>query len=46
MMIDGIEAGKARVFIGSDASGLDKIMRLMPVKGAEIIAKQMKDLLK
>ena len=46
IMIDGIEAGKARVFVGSDASGLDKIMRLMPVKGAAIIANQMKDLLK
>jgi NADP-dependent 3-hydroxy acid dehydrogenase YdfG len=46
IMIDGIEAGKARVFVGSDASALDKIMRLMPVKGAEIIANKMKDLLK
>lgn len=46
IMIDGIEAGKARFFVGSDASGLDKIMRLMPVRGAAIIANQMKDLLK
>jgi len=46
IMVDGIEAGKARVFVGSDASVLDKIMRLMPVKGAEMIAKKMKDLLK
>lgn len=46
IMIDGIEAEAPRVFVGSDASMMDKMARLMPVKVAEIIYKQMKDLLK
>ena len=46
IMIEGIEAEAPRVFVGSDASMMDKMARLMPVKVAEIIYKQMKDLLK
>ena len=45
IMIDGIEANKARVFVGSDASMMDKLVRLMPVKSGEIIYKQMKSIL-
>jgi len=45
-MIDGIEAGKARVFVGNDAKMMDRLVRLMPVKAAELIAKQMAGLLK
>ncbi|MEO0024700.1 MAG: hypothetical protein RL196_1141 [Actinomycetota bacterium] len=46
IMIDGIEADKARVFVGNDAKMMDKLVRLMPVKAAELIAKQMAGLLK
>ena len=46
IMIDGIEAGKARVFVGNDAKMMDRLVRLMPVKAAELIAKQMAGLLK
>jgi NAD(P)-dependent dehydrogenase (short-subunit alcohol dehydrogenase family) len=46
IMIDAIERELPRVFVGSDASMMDKMARLMPVKVAEIIYKQMKDLLK
>ena len=46
IMIDGIEAEKARVFVGNDAKMMDILVRLMPVKAAELIAKQMAGLLK
>ena len=46
IMIDGIEADKARVFVGNDAKMMDLLVRLMPVKAAELIAKQMAGLLK
>jgi NAD(P)-dependent dehydrogenase (short-subunit alcohol dehydrogenase family) len=45
IMLDGIEADKARVFVGSDASMMDKLVRYMPVKAADIIYNQMKSLL-
>ena len=45
IMIDGIEKGKARVFVGSDAAMMDKLVRLMPVKSGEIIYNQMKSIL-
>ena len=45
IMIDGIEKGKARVFVGSDAAIMDKLVRLMPVKSGEIIYNQMKSIL-
>ena len=45
IMLDGIEADKARVFVGSDASMMDKLVRYMPVKASEIIYNQMKSLL-
>jgi len=46
IMLDGIEAGKARVFVGNDAKIMDVLVRLMPVKASELIAKQMTGLLK
>ncbi len=45
IMLDGIEADKARVFVGSDASMMDKMVRYMPVKASQIIYNQMKSLL-
>lgn len=46
MMVDAIEKEAPRAFIGSDAAMMDKMVRLMPVKAAELIAKQMGSLLK
>lgn len=46
IMIDAIEKELPRAFVGSDAAMLDKMARLMPVRVASIIYKQMKDLLK
>jgi len=46
IMIDGIEGNKPRVFVGNDAKMMDRLVRLMPVKAAELIAKQMAGLLK
>ena len=45
IMIDGIEANKARVFVGKDAAIMDKLVRFMPVKSGEIIYNQMKSIL-
>ena len=45
IMIDGIEADKARVFVGKDAAIMDKLVRFMPVKSGEIIYNQMKSIL-
>jgi NAD(P)-dependent dehydrogenase (short-subunit alcohol dehydrogenase family) len=45
IMIDGIEAGKARVFVGSDASMMDKLVRYMPERAPGIIYNQMKSIL-
>jgi hypothetical protein len=44
-MLDGIEAGKARVFVGSDASMMDKLVRYMPERAPRIIYDQMKAIL-
>ena len=45
MIIDGIENNRYHVFIGSDASMMDKLIRLMPERAAAIIYKQMASLL-
>jgi hypothetical protein len=45
IMIDGIEAGKPRVFVGQDAAIMDKLVRFMPVKSGQIIYNQMKSIL-
>lgn len=45
IMIDGIEADKARVFVGNDAAMMDKLVRFMPVKAPGIIYDQMKSIL-
>lgn len=45
IMIDGIEADKPRIFVGSDASMMDKLVRYMPVKAPQIIYNQMKSIL-
>ena len=45
IMLDGIEAGKARVFVGSDASMMDKLVRYMPERAPGIIYNQMKSIL-
>lgn len=46
IMVDAIEAEKPRAFVGGDAKLMDRMVRLMPVKAAELIAKQMGSLLK
>jgi NAD(P)-dependent dehydrogenase (short-subunit alcohol dehydrogenase family) len=45
IMLDGIEADKARVFVGSDASMMDKLVRYMPERAPRIIYEQMKSIL-
>jgi len=45
IMIDGIEADKVRVFVGSDASMMDKLVRYMPERAPGIIYNQMKSIL-
>lgn len=44
-IVAGIEAGKYRVLIGSDARTMDLLYRLMPQRAAGIIYNQMKNLL-
>ena len=44
-IVEGIEAGKYRVLIGSDTKTMDFLYRLMPERAAGIIYNQMKDLL-
>jgi len=45
IMITAIENEVPRAFVGSDAKMLDRLARLMPVKVADIIYNQMKNLL-
>jgi len=44
-MLDGIEADKARVFVGFDAWIMDKLVRVMPERAPRIIYDQMKSIL-
>jgi short-subunit dehydrogenase len=45
IIVDAMEKDAFRVTVGSDATMLDRLARLAPKKAAELIAKQMKDLL-
>jgi short-subunit dehydrogenase len=45
IIIDAMERDAFRVTVGSDATMLDRLARIAPKKAAEIIQKQMKDLL-
>lgn len=45
IIVDAMERDAFRVMVGSDAAMLDRMARLAPKKAAEIIQKQMKDLL-
>ena len=45
IMIDAIEQKKARITVGKDARMMDRLSRLNPVMAANIIYKQMKNLL-
>jgi short-subunit dehydrogenase len=45
IIVDAMEKDAFRVTVGSDATMLDRLSRLAPKKAAELIAKQMKDLL-
>lgn len=45
IMVDAIEASKARVTVGKDATMMDRLSRLNPVMAANIIYKRMKSLL-
>lgn len=44
-MIDAIETGNPRITIGQDAKFMDRLSRLSPLKAADLIYKQMADLL-
>ncbi len=44
-IVDAIRSGTPRVVIGSDARGLDRLSRLMPVRAIGIVAKKMRELL-
>ncbi len=46
IIVKGIEKDKYRILVGSDAKMLDRINRLMPKKGTNMVAKRMADLLK
>jgi len=39
-IVDGIKQGKARILIGSDAIGIDRMQRLMPVRYWNIMKKR------
>lgn len=45
VILDGMEKGKARILVGSDAKAMDKLSRLAPLRAAKLIAKQMRSLL-
>lgn len=45
VILDGMERNAYRVMVGSDAKMMDRLCRLMPQKAAEIIYKQMRELL-
>ncbi|MFA5843498.1 MAG: hypothetical protein WC971_01555 [Coriobacteriia bacterium] len=45
IIVDAMERDAFRVMVGSDATMLDRLARLAPKKAAEVIQKQMKDLL-
>jgi short-subunit dehydrogenase len=36
IIVDGVEAGKARILVGNDAKLVDKIVRLLPVRYAKL----------
>jgi len=44
-MVDAIESGNPRITIGSDAKFMDRLSRLSPLKAADLIYKQMANLL-
>ena len=46
IIIEGMAKGKYRVLVGSDATLLDRLVRLAPERAMNLIAKQMADLLK
>lgn len=45
IMIDAVEAGKARVMVGGDAAFMDRLARLSPTLAARMIARAMRPLL-
>lgn len=45
IMLDAVEAGKARVMVGGDALVLDRLARLSPALAARMIARAMRPLL-
>lgn len=46
IMLDGIEANKPRIFTGKDASAMDALYRLSPIRATKLIASKMRSLLK
>lgn len=45
IILDGMERNAYRVMVGSDATMMDRLSRLMPLKAAELIYKQMREIL-
>lgn len=45
-IVEAIESGQPRLLIGSDATMLDRLSRLAPVRAVELVARRMADLLK
>jgi short-subunit dehydrogenase len=45
IIVEGIEANRYRVLVGSDAKMMDFLCRLMPERAAKIIYEQMRSLL-
>ncbi len=44
-LIEGMEAGKLRIFVGKDARMMDRLYRLMPVKAINLMAGRIKGML-
>lgn len=45
IIIKGIEKGKLKIFVGSDAKLMDRLLRLMPVKAIDIMANMIKKMM-
>ncbi|MBN2605672.1 MAG: SDR family oxidoreductase [Bacilli bacterium] len=45
IIINGIEKGKLRIFVGKDAKMMDKLYRLTPVKAIKLMQKMLKGIL-
>ena len=46
IIIDGIEKGKLKIFVGKDAKMMDRLYRLMPIKSINMMANMIKKMVK